>query len=420
MGNGFHAKDDGQVAIQWRFITYRTLFLIGFLVVAAVILAVYSGVFPHLSSGLRAWLNGSGGSAVVATTNLTPQARFMNVEGGVLVKPAGSAEFQPAQPSGTLHQGDTVQTQSDGWARIEFSDDTTYMLSPNSLIVIEQNQATASSSLVSINVTSGRVDLSTGHADGRQITSRVQFADAAASLHQDSRAEVVTSAQKGSLTVVAGLASVRRGKEAIQVHPFQRLSVAPGQAFTVQTVPAAPQLITPGNLSPILAHDPRAAAVHFSWTAVAGAKVYHLHLSRSPLMSNLLEDRATAATSLDLDGLPPGSYYWTVSAVDAAGRSAPELDANKFTIIVSLAQSKLPLAVDKISEIAPGVLEVDGHTQPGAKVLVNDEVVGLVRNDGTFQYVTPQLPRQDNYAITVTAEDNAGRVATLTKTYNVQ
>lgn len=412
-------RNDGQVAIQWRFISYRTLFLTVLLIAAAAILVVYSGVFPRLSTSLRGWLNSSGG-AVVPAGALAPQARFMNVEGGVLVKPAGSTDFVPAQPSATLNQGDTVQTQSDGWARIEFSDDTTYLLSPNSLIVIEQNQATADSSTVAVNVTSGRVDLSTGHADGRLITSRLRFADAAASLNQDSRAEVVTNAQQGSLTVVAGAANVRRGKDTIQVRPFQRLNVAPGRALRVEAVPQAPQLVTPGNLSPILARNPEQATIHFTWTAVPGATRYRLLLSRSSLMSDPIQDRATPATSLNLSGLAAGSYYWTVSASDAAGRSTPDLDANKFTLIASVAQSKLPLTVDKIIEIAPGVLEVDGATLPGAKVLVNNEVVGLVRNDGSFQYVTPQLPRQDNFAIAVTAEDNAGRVATLTKIFNMQ
>lgn len=412
--------DDGQVEIQWRFISYRSLFLVALLVVAATIIVVYSGIFPRASARLRAWLNGESAAALATAPALVPQARFMNVEGGVLVKRAGSTDFLPAHPSTNLNQGDTVQTQGDGWARIEFTDDTTYLLSPNSLIVIEQNQMDADSSLVAVNVSSGRVDLSTGHAEGRRVTSRLQFADAAASLHQDSRAEVVTSAKSGSLTVMAGSANVHRGAETIQVGPFQRLQVASGQALAVEAVPHAPQLTTPGNLSPILARDPTQARIHFSWTSVPGAASYRLRLSHSPLMSDTVEDRVLSGTTLDLSGLRAGSYYWTVSATDGHGSAAPALDANKFTLMTAVAQSKLPLGVDRILEIAPGVLEVDGHTSPGAKVLVNDEVVGLVRSDGTFQYVTPQLARQDNYAITVTAEDNAGRVATLTRQYSIQ
>lgn len=403
------------VAIEWRFITYRTLILLILLGVAAAILVVYSGVFPRLSTRLKAWVGNEAAAAVASAPAQAPQARFMNVEGEVTVKRAGGGEFEPAHPSTLLNQGDTVQTAANGWARIEFNDDATYMLSPNSLIVIEQNQTTADSSLLAVSVTSGRVDLSTGHADGRRITSRLRFADAAALLHQDSRAEVVTTANAGSLTVMAGAANVRRGDQTVQVRPFQRLQVAPGRALAVAAVPRAPQLVTPGNLSPILARDPGAASIHFTWTAVPSAAGYQLRVSRSPLLSDTVLERVTSATGVEISGLSAGSYYWTVAAVDAAGRADPALDANKFTLIRAVAQTRLELAVDRVLEIAPGVLEVDGHTAPGAKVLVNNEVVGLTRPDGGFEYVTPRVPAQAAFPIVVTAEDNAGRVSTLTR-----
>lgn len=411
---------DGQVELQWRTVPYRTLVAAAVVIVVVGGILAYAGFFPGLGRILKRSLAGEKAAAVAPPAPLAPQARFINVEGGVMVKRAGSVDFIAAQPSTVLHQGDTVQTQSNGWARIQFGDSTTYVLSPDSLIVVEQSQFTARRSSLAVKVSSGRVDLSTGQLEGVGSTSRVRFADAAASLTQNTRAEVVSRHDTGTLTVVAGAAQVRRGRQTVQVGAFQRLNVAPGQAMAVTPVAQAPQLVAPGNLEPILTTHPGQVPVHFQWTAAAGAVQYRLRLSRSPFMAPVLAQKMVPGTGAVIGGLAAGNYYWTVAAIGPKGVVTPPVEANKFSVIASTASGHLPLRLTRVTEIAPGVLEVDGQTAPGAKVLVDDEVVGLIQPDGSFQYITPNLPRQSNFLLTVTAEDNLGRVATHTQRVNVQ
>ncbi len=410
---------NGQVELQWRTVSYRTMLAVAVVIVVVVGVLAYAGLFPGLVRALNHAVGSRKPAVVAAPAPAAPQARFINVEGGVLVKRAGSVDFISAEPSTVLHQGDTVQTESDGWARIQFGDSTSYVLSPNSLIVVEQSQFTAHQSTLAVQVSSGRVDLSTGQFDGAGSSSRVRFAHAAAALRQDTRAEVVSKNNAGTLTVVAGGAQVRRGGQTVRVGAFQRLNVTPNQPLAVTAVARAPQLLEPGNLEPIVAAHPDQVRVHFQWTA-SGAVSYEMRLARSPLMSQPLLQRRLTATATDVSGLAAGSYYWNVSAVGRGGAVTPPVDTNKFSLIASTASGDLPLRLTRVAEIAPGVLEVDGATAPGAKVLVNDEVVGLIHADGSFEYITPNLPRQADFALTVTAEDNLGRVATRTRHVNVQ
>lgn len=411
---------DGQVEIQWRTVPYRTLIAAAVVIIVVAGILAYAGFFPGLGRLLQRSFAGTKATALPAPAPALPQARFINVEGGVLVKRAGSVDFTPAEPSTVLHQGDTVQTESDGWARIQFGDSTTYVLSPNSLIVVEQSQFTAHHSALAVRVSSGRVDLSTGQLAGVDSSSRVRFAHAAAALQQNTRAEVVSQPNQGTLTVVAGAAQVRRGRQTVHVGAFQQLDVAPGQAMQITAIAQAPQLLAPGNLEPIVSAHPRQLRVHFQWSSAPGAGRYLLRLSPSPLMAPVIAQRTVTATGTVLSGLPAGNYYWNVAAIGQNGITTPPLETNKFSLIASTANGRLALRLTRVSEIAPGVLEVDGQTAPGAKVLVNDEVVGLIQPDGSFQYITPNLPRQANFLLTVTAEDNQGRVATRNRRVNIQ
>jgi len=57
------------------------------------------------------------------------------------------------------------------------------------------------------------------------------------------------------------------------------------------------------------------------------------------------------------------------------------------------------------------VIEVQGETENGARVMVNGREVPIVADDGTFHYFTPPLPNGENM-ITVTAQNSKGGVNT--------
>jgi hypothetical protein len=117
--------------------------------------------------------------------------------------------------------------------------------------------------------------------------------------------------------------------------------------------------------------------------------------------------------------LGQGAYYWMVQSYDAAGKESVESEKNRFTII---SKSKDTEAIDL--ELDPfiqhgHVIEVQGKTQVGARVMVNGSEVPMVTADGEFHYFTPPLPTGEA-VITVTAQTARGGVNTQQKKIVIQ
>src|SRR5437764_9040617 len=117
------------------------------------------------------------------------QAHITALDGTVRIKKASSNSWVAADYSLPLEKGDVVQTGSEGMAKIVFNDGTNYTIKQDSLIVIEENSASAQQTNVAVNVTTGTVDLSTAtYSQGSR--SQVIVAGATASLAPESAAMV--------------------------------------------------------------------------------------------------------------------------------------------------------------------------------------------------------------------------------------
>ena len=99
-----------------------------------------------------------------ASAAVSQQAHFTALDGTVRVKKANSNSWIKADYNVPLEKGDVVQTGSEGMAKIVFNDGTNYTVKQDSLIVIEENSANDQQQTnVSVAVTTGTVDLTTGN-----------------------------------------------------------------------------------------------------------------------------------------------------------------------------------------------------------------------------------------------------------------
>ena len=62
----------------------------------------------------------------------------------------------------------------------------------------------------------------------------------------------------------------------------------------------------------------------FAWAAVDNAVQYHIEVALDPSFRSIVDEAWVQGTSaqvqsMDLENLEPGTYYWRVSAMDAAG-----------------------------------------------------------------------------------------------------
>jgi hypothetical protein len=409
-GPAKHGK--APVEVQWTTVTYRTVIVYSVLVVVIVCAGFYVS-HPEWVAGALDRLSRSIGSAPTGAAALAQnQARFVNLDGKVEIKRANSVTWQNADYSTTLDKGDLIRTGDDGAARLAFVDGTTYTIKANSFVTVEQNSIERDQTDVAVHISSGAVDLATGSWQSPRSRAEVSFANARASLQENSRAAVRTdpSTNENQITVSAGAADMQLGNQHVQIGEWQRVSFnAVSGELTKTTVLAPPNLITPLNLQPIIEADPKHATVHFVWSSIPEAISYDLRVSTNSMFTRTVAEKEVTGISADLSGFDPGDYFWSVTAIDAHKKESAPSEPFKFTLISQSKAEEMLLEVDG-TELHGNVVEIIGRTEPNAALIVNGEAVADITPDGHFRYFTQPLSR-GSHEIVVTGQNRRGGTA---------
>ena len=125
--------------MYWTAVTYKTV-AVYVILAAAIIFGVIYVVSPNFYQNtikkISTAIDNSDSEAVAASQT---QAKFVNLDGKVLVKKVNSVQWVQADFHTTLDKGDLVQTGPEGVARITFGDRTSYTVKPDTLITVEEN-----------------------------------------------------------------------------------------------------------------------------------------------------------------------------------------------------------------------------------------------------------------------------------------
>jgi len=219
----------GKVAIevQWTTISYRTVMTY----VALALIILCAGVYVARPGWLTKAMDRVSHSLGAAPSNAAAlaqnQARFVNLDGKVEIKRANSVTWQNADYRTTLDKGDLIRTGDDGAARLTFVDGTTYTIKSNSFVTVEQNYIDRDQSTsVAVHISSGAVDLATGTWQSPRSRAEVSFANARASLQENSRAAVRTDPvnDENQITVSAGSANMQVGNQHVAIGEWERVS----------------------------------------------------------------------------------------------------------------------------------------------------------------------------------------------------
>jgi hypothetical protein len=400
-----------KLEVYWFTVSYKQLILW----ISAVLLIVALGGFAFFKDYVTRKYNqliepqGSSQNA-----NKIKSGRFVSIIGAVKVKKADAVQWLNADLQTILEAGDYIQTSSDSYARIIFPEGSTYLMKPDSLIVVQENSEDPQTATkkVSVRVTSGSIDLATARRDVSASTSEVSAASATALVDQDSRLAVESNpAQKTArFSIHKGSAKVVKGSESYQIGPYERVT-AEDKKFTKEKLMGPPELLAPNNVKPVIARDGQATKIEFTWSPVTDAVAYRIRISNSSIFSKVLrEEVVKQKTSYLTSGLDEGTYYWSVSSIDANNNSSRESDPNKFILINKSSidrESDLFLVIDNVIRIS-NIFEIIGRTDPGASVVINEEPVPLMAADGTFKHFTSPLPHKGKNIITITAQDRSG------------
>ena len=422
------AKKHSEFDIAWMTVTYRSVILTVLAITVAFTAATFL-LFPDWAvvRSAKAAFNGTMDKMFPPHGTADPkggpqQAHFTNIDGAVRVRKANSNTFVQANYDLPLEKGDVIKTDSQGIAKISFTDGSSYTVKEDSLIVVEENSTNAAQQTqVAVNVTTGTVDLTTGTLS-QGSKQEVLMAGSRTEVKSDTSLQASNDprSQKQQVVVKTGAADyVTQQGEKVPLAPYERLAVNSDTGEILKTKELAPPiLITPANLAPFF-YSTTNKIVEFSWSPVDNAHGYHVRVSKNPYFtSNVYDNKRLQDEMVRVTGLPEGSYYWVVQSIDERGKESVESEKNKFTIVPR--GSDVNLALDLNPMVQHGhVIEISGKTDPTARVMVNSQEVPLIGNDGTFHFFTAPLPNGENL-ITITAQNARGGVSTQTKKVVIQ
>lgn len=409
--------------VEWQTVSYRTVAIIVLLVLLALGVGAYFAFPNTFGKFVRSLLRKK---EPVEAVMEQKQARFLNLDGAVRVKKANAVVWTTATENTPLEKGDLVQTGPEGLARITFADGTNYTIRAETLIVIEENAANPATKAtnVAVTVTSGTVDLATTKFNGE---SKVTLADATANIREESHALVKNDPKSDTreILMTKGSSQITRGSERMELGQYEKVmlpksNAQPGALMTRERAMGPPLLLSPPNMAPILVPDPKSHVLNFGWTAVPGASAYRLRVATNSIFSRTVLDRLSRTNSHQASGLGEGVYYWSVSTVGANDKESDNSDASKFTLVKQVSdKDEIVLVVDEYLQQGKGFVII-GRTEPGARVMVNDEPVFTVNPDGAFKHYTTPFAKPGANQITVTAQNSKGKIATRRKTIYVQ
>ena len=294
-------------------------------------------------------------------------ARIMDVRGTAKVRPFGVREWRAARAGMELGAGDALRTWAHSAVELRYNDGMALTIQPDSHVEIDSPAETG---------VEGRIRFDAPAQDDtvlRAPNSRVE------ALPGYSRKGTVETTDDG-VTILKqqeGRAVLRTERERIELDARQRVDVGKdGTTGPVKPLPAAPRLLSPSHHGVIAVPDPSRSSLSLAWSGVPAARGYRVRVHGDAAGAGPLVDRQVPAvpTTLLLDPLPVGRYYWEVAAL--AGGEEVWSDLATFTIRAAAAEAGPQLLIDRLTPQGNTVY-VEGRTEEGARLTVNDETVGV-------------------------------------------
>jgi hypothetical protein len=363
----------------------------------------------------RAALSGKGG-----TEN---DAQFLTVEGDVQYQKSPSNDWTAAETRTPLFNGDWVKTGSGASAELIFSNGSLYTIGPNALLeVYSQFNAATSRKNNSVQMQVGSVEVAT-----TDDASSVRTPGSQVTIDSESTTQVGVDPQKATAVLTEkGSASVKPtdGSDVVKLAVGDKVTATPqGSLSSVRKLPMPPALLTPSdNQVFLVTADSR---VQFSWDAVPGSSGYVLQVSRSRLFTSLeinsKRQKATASAQVTAEG----AFYWRVASTSADGDIGAFSAFRRFRVNgaghegTPAPDAPAPLLqLKRPYPIGGPFFMIEGNTDAGATVLINDEEAD-VESNGHFKKLV-SFNKVGTNLVVIKATNAAGKQTRLSETVLVE
>lgn len=350
-------------------------------------------------------------------------AQFLTVEGDVQYQKGSSGDWKTADPRTPLFNGDWVKTGERASAELIFSNGSLYTVGSNALLEIYASINPATSRRTNaVQMQIGSVEVAT-----TDDSSTVRTPGSQVVVESESTTHVgVDRTQATSVMATKGTASVTStaGGEAVKVSTGEKVTSTPaGQISPVKKLAAAPALLSPSDNQ--VFQKGGDLRVVFTWDTVPGSTGYILQVSRSRLFSTLeinsRRQKNTAAANVTSEG----AFYWRVASVGPDGDPGPFTSFRRFRVTgatrggaAATDATPPPLQLNRPASLGGPFFMIEGRTEPGATVFINDEEVD-VDQEGIFKKLI-SFSRNGQNAVVVKAVDPAGNPTVKSETVFVE
>ncbi len=386
--------------IEWWTIKRSTVYLLG------VLLFVF---FGGIGFSVYVWKYGVPWQKMASTVNATSGVKFALIEGEVRVVRANTREVITADGNTILLNGDTVQTQSDGRARIQMADGSVLLVRPNSTVVIRDNTGNLQGANVRVALGDGQINVRTDDQSSsvknvveiRQSESNISSqteASFSVNSHTENE-EIRINRGKIETTTKSGERTVARSGDYVAVN-------SSGSIVRKEKLLDAPELVSPSTLTRIFIESNATASVNLRWQRPTNmnAMSYGIAISTSPFFvetGKVFEREQIESTELTVGDLRPGNYFWRVRATASSGQVSEWSEPFKLSIAIR-DEGKLRVSEWKVEHLGGSIYIVSGRTNPGAIVqIVGRETFAV--SDGTFHL---QISSPSNEPEVVIKDDN--------------
>ncbi|HXG57621.1 MAG TPA: hypothetical protein VNL91_01190 [Thermoanaerobaculia bacterium] len=363
-------------------------------------------------------------TAMSGSADAESDAQFLTVEGDVQFQRASTSDWKRADPRTPLFNGDWVKTGGKASAELIFSNGSIYTVGPNALLEIyAQFNAGSARKTNAVQMQVGTVEVAT-----TDDASSVRTPGSQVVVESESTTHVgVDPAKTTQVVTMKGSTSVipATGGPGVKLASGQKISAtAAGSLSEVRKLVLPPALLSPADNQVFqLAPDSR---IDFIWDAQQGASAYQLQVSRSRLFTTLEINSRRTKTSAAARVSSEGTFYWRVASVGPDGEIGPPSQFRRFRVSGGGRGPSAPSA-----DTMPPVLTlkapfgiggqfyiIEGTTEPGSTVFINDEEVD-VESNGHFKKLV-SFNKTGRNAVIVKAVDPAGNQTVQSQTVLVE
>ncbi len=321
-------------------------------------------------------------------------AHIAQVVGDIVYVEGGTRSIR-AETNMKIRSGDVLTLEKGSGCEVIFIDGSTVALQYPSAVVFKliQEDKTRSQLDVQMDLKRGGLHFSASKITDYNPRFHVQAGPILVEYSLNASGEVVRNASMLHTTISCheGVITVKIGENEHILRPQQQIRVDDNtMAVEKFSLPPMPMAESPANFKTI--DRAEIHQIQFQWTSVYNAAGYHFELADNTVFANpIVVRKGYSGTTLSLPAPDKGVYYWHVAALNEANERGRFSDIREFKIVEGRGTEMLvdqippPLTLDPIRVFGTTAI-VQGKTEPGALVTVNNQVVE-VEDDGSFSAI---------------------------------